>query len=547
MSTLLDALMTVGNILDTPGSIVRNTLAGQNPLQGLFDPEQRTTGRGLLEQWGVLGENQEGFDMGDLAGFGVDVVADPLSIFGLGKAAMGLGRAAGRFADEAVKAPALGVFGGALGDFSKYGANPRQIAPSEASDLFKPWAESLTPEEAEAVKLFTTGPQDAISGTLRGTPDPNRFSGLLSTGRAPTISSEADVLQEVVPYADSAMLKGTGVLPDETMTYRLADRMGDLTQANADSLLGQIVNDPSYLSTSVNPFTSGFYGKISEPGSSQVKFDILVPPNTPVAYPNAGKLSGYPFEQELMLPRGLPMEVLDTQKIQVATVPGVGRQPPVKLELTQSGVPIPRDPINPTNKSMSQIFKHDELLDFIRSRQVFDKNGWLDDAVHMKFPVGTWGEPVPPEVLASGWEDILASAPKEDALNVLLKARPDLLDPISGATTRRLDDAERLEVLKQLLPSARKQLDGSDWQDLFDSQVSKVLEKKYKPIFLEDAINRAYGLTSGKLGNMLKSSVPQDNPIGGMLEALKRLGVPIAGLGGAMSPLLQEILSGEAA
>lgn len=86
MSALLDALMTVGAALDTPGAILRNSLAGQNPFQGLFNPEERTTGRGLLEQWGILDENTPGLDAGDVAGFGVDVALDPLNILGLGLA-----------------------------------------------------------------------------------------------------------------------------------------------------------------------------------------------------------------------------------------------------------------------------------------------------------------------------------------------------------------------------------------------------------------------------------------------------------------------------
>ena len=82
MSALLDLLAGVGAVLDTPGALVRNSLAGRNPFQGLFDPEERTTGRGLLEDWGILGENQEGLDAGDLAGFGVDVVVDPVNLLG---------------------------------------------------------------------------------------------------------------------------------------------------------------------------------------------------------------------------------------------------------------------------------------------------------------------------------------------------------------------------------------------------------------------------------------------------------------------------------
>ena len=80
-NALLDALGFVGSVLDTPGSIARGLLAGQNPLPGIFDPSQRVSGRRLLEQWGALdpkGED-EGFGGGDLLGLGLELVADPLA------------------------------------------------------------------------------------------------------------------------------------------------------------------------------------------------------------------------------------------------------------------------------------------------------------------------------------------------------------------------------------------------------------------------------------------------------------------------------------
>lgn len=76
------ALTTLANILDTPGSIARNTLAGENPIKGLFNPEERTTGRQLLEKHRILGENKPGLDLGDIAGFAAEVLTDPLLPFG---------------------------------------------------------------------------------------------------------------------------------------------------------------------------------------------------------------------------------------------------------------------------------------------------------------------------------------------------------------------------------------------------------------------------------------------------------------------------------
>lgn len=82
MSALLDAILGFGSgaldVLDMPGSYARGALAGQ------FG--ERLGGREMLEEWGVLGENEEGLDTGDVAGFGVDVVVDPLNLIGLGLA-----------------------------------------------------------------------------------------------------------------------------------------------------------------------------------------------------------------------------------------------------------------------------------------------------------------------------------------------------------------------------------------------------------------------------------------------------------------------------
>ncbi len=78
----METLGYVSNVMDTPASIARNTLAGKNPVKGLFNPEDRTGGRDMLETWGALGPNTEGLDFGDAAGFGVEAIADPMNMLG---------------------------------------------------------------------------------------------------------------------------------------------------------------------------------------------------------------------------------------------------------------------------------------------------------------------------------------------------------------------------------------------------------------------------------------------------------------------------------
>lgn len=100
------ALAKIGSILDTAGGTVRTTLSGRNPLPGVIDPDQRSSGRDLLESYGILGPNQEGFDLGDLAGFAAEIATDPLTYLTLGASAIGK-------AGKALKAA------GALGKMSR--------------------------------------------------------------------------------------------------------------------------------------------------------------------------------------------------------------------------------------------------------------------------------------------------------------------------------------------------------------------------------------------------------------------------------------------
>lgn len=98
-SRTISGLGAVGNFLDIPGSMLRDvasTLSGTpaNPFDQLLSPfgsDNRTGGRDLLEQWGLADQNTQGFDWGDLAGFGAEVLGDPLSYATFGASALGKG------------------------------------------------------------------------------------------------------------------------------------------------------------------------------------------------------------------------------------------------------------------------------------------------------------------------------------------------------------------------------------------------------------------------------------------------------------------------
>lgn len=80
-------LRLIGGVLDTPGSTIRNTLALRNPLRGLFDLDERISGRALAEKLGIP-ENTPGLDTGDVLGFLAEVALDPLTYLSFGSSAL---------------------------------------------------------------------------------------------------------------------------------------------------------------------------------------------------------------------------------------------------------------------------------------------------------------------------------------------------------------------------------------------------------------------------------------------------------------------------
>lgn len=128
----LGGLGYIGSTLDKTfgGRAIRGGLGGNarelasiipfSDTLGITDPTETVSGRDLLEKSGVLGKNEEGFDMGDVLGFGADVALDPASYLSFGGSAVnrlgkatqmaglklprgGAGRAAGLGIDDATR------------------------------------------------------------------------------------------------------------------------------------------------------------------------------------------------------------------------------------------------------------------------------------------------------------------------------------------------------------------------------------------------------------------------------------------------------------
>jgi 2-oxo-4-hydroxy-4-carboxy--5-ureidoimidazoline (OHCU) decarboxylase len=89
----LSGLQWVGESLDKPRRVVAGLVGGQpremlnlipfSDTLGITNPEQIVSGRDLLESVG-LPENKPGIDVGDVAGFALEVATDPMNILTLG-------------------------------------------------------------------------------------------------------------------------------------------------------------------------------------------------------------------------------------------------------------------------------------------------------------------------------------------------------------------------------------------------------------------------------------------------------------------------------
>lgn len=88
------AIDVLGKTLDTPGAIARGILAG-DPASGFsWDWERRTSGEDLLDAYGLVGKDANPY-VKAAAGFGVEVLTDPLAWTKLGSSALtGAGKAA---------------------------------------------------------------------------------------------------------------------------------------------------------------------------------------------------------------------------------------------------------------------------------------------------------------------------------------------------------------------------------------------------------------------------------------------------------------------
>lgn len=163
---LLDLISGAGNLLDLPGSSVRDLLSGRNPFDQWttpFSSDNRASGRDMLSP--ILGANKETGMSGwlsdpmeglkDIAGFGAEVITDPMNLIPAGWFGKVLGsRKATQAANAAVKAERGG----------KYSfVNPKLLTRT-ADDAAKPVVQAVSDQNPMKLLGYTPPPETVYHG-----------------------------------------------------------------------------------------------------------------------------------------------------------------------------------------------------------------------------------------------------------------------------------------------------------------------------------------------------------------------------------------------
>lgn len=165
--SLLEAL---GNVVDLPGSSVRDLLRGQNPLDQYLSPfsqENRTSGQDLLHALGVQGDSP-------WLSMGTEMALDPMTYLGLGMAGKG--------------AKALGITGKAKSAAS----NVKQAVATAGStaDLLSSlpgMAKGAAKKVGSLLDVFRAHPQDIWPESMKAINPRRRPVDLLADALSKTV------------------------------------------------------------------------------------------------------------------------------------------------------------------------------------------------------------------------------------------------------------------------------------------------------------------------------------------------------------------------
>jgi hypothetical protein len=287
----LGLVQYLGETLDKPGAALRGLVAGRpdqlwnllpgSDYLGITHPDDRTSGRDLLEMAGILSPNKPGLfnswsdAAGDVAGFGAEVLLDPLMLIsGPGKALTKTGLAAAKGTEKlATKGAQLGkaaeqfasqldVADDVAGAVSKVGrvmggtpaTRAQQIAAGERSLL-----KLGIPGTSIATTLGTTGPTAAkayealwyknpLALALRGALSPTAggtFSGVAQKAldiKADKIRAYTDAYTNLTPALRARGADMRSLLGDIAQSHRAK---GDLDMQRVfDTLVRDLGETP---------------------------------------------------------------------------------------------------------------------------------------------------------------------------------------------------------------------------------------------------------------------------------------------------------------
>lgn len=282
---LLELLAGVGYIFDTPGALTRGVLAGK--------PGERVGGREMLEEWGVLGENTEGLDAGDVAGFGADLLFDPLNLFG------GLG-----LASKASKGAKV-----AKANKASKAMRAKGFMPEEVAALTKVVDETGAPlrtYHGTAKSFDEFNPAFLDEGSLYGpgiyTTDTAEIAGSYTDKNAlATLGmSRDDIGRQLDEIAGEAQLGGA------LFAGQLSKQLKSATQHMSDKrLVEYLENLPSQLGMGHTPLGGGKLAATTH--AEQLTFDALIRPAENIRMQFLDFRNPLDIEKGKYLPEDIPL------------------------------------------------------------------------------------------------------------------------------------------------------------------------------------------------------------------------------------------------
>lgn len=204
-SKAVGGLAAVGNLLDIPGSMARDLLAAENPLDQLLSPfgsDNRTTGRDLLRKHGLVGPTDTWGNWG--GGLAAEIALDPLTYLTFGGAALGkagkVAKAAGVTGDlTRVAARAAGKTVGAIGPReARVATTLRQLAKHGEPGTARKLAEQAR-KAGHKLSDIADEPLGGVMGVGLPFSEP---AAILGTGaRGQSIARGLDTAGKAIKYA----------------------------------------------------------------------------------------------------------------------------------------------------------------------------------------------------------------------------------------------------------------------------------------------------------------------------------------------------------